>query len=175
MSRVPSGSGPTASLALADGVGPVAGDGAVEGAVEDAESEMASRLRLAVTRLHRRLRQQTTGGLTPSQASALASIERLGSPTLGALAGHESVQPPSMTRIVGALEGLGYVSRVVDPDDRRVARVTASAEGREVLRRGRSLKNAFLAGQLHCLSADERESLGALTALLEHLVEVDGS
>jgi DNA-binding MarR family transcriptional regulator len=143
------------------------------GPVEVSESELASRLRLAVTRLHRRLRQQTAGGLTPSQASALASIERLGSPTLGALAARESVQPPSMTRIVGALETLGYVSRVVDPDDRRVARVATTAEGQCVLQRGRTLKNAFLADQLHRLPDEDREDLGALTALLERLVERD--
>ena len=143
------------------------------GPVEVSESELASRLRLAVTRLHRRLRQQTAGGLTPSQASALASIERLGSPTLGALAARESVQPPSMTRIVGALETLGYVSRVVDPADRRVARVATTAEGQCVLQRGRTLKNAFLADQLHRLPDEDREDLGALTALLERLVERD--
>ncbi len=63
-------------------------------AADAAEAELASRLRLAVTRLHRRLRQQSAAGLTQSQASALASIDRLGSPTLGALATRESVQPP---------------------------------------------------------------------------------
>jgi DNA-binding MarR family transcriptional regulator len=142
---------------------------------EATETEMVSRLRLAVTRLHRRLRQQTGGGLTPSQASALASIDKLGSPTLKALAARESVQPPSMTRIVGALEALGMVTRVVDPADRRMARVTVSAEGRRVLREGRSLKNAYLAGQLHRMPPEEREVLGALTVLLEHLVEQDGA
>lgn len=136
--------------------------------------ELASRLRLAVTRLHRRLRQQTARGLTPSQASALASVERLGSPTLGALAARESVQPPSMTRIVGSLEQMGYVSRVVDPSDRRVARVTVTGEGHEVLFRGRSLKNAFLAQQVHRLPPEQRASLEALTALIERLVESGG-
>ena len=33
----------------------------------------------------------------------------------------EQVQPPSMTRIVARLEEWGYVARVVDPTDRRVA------------------------------------------------------
>ena len=138
-----------------------------------AETELASRLRLAVTRLHRKLRKQTGGGLTPSQASALASIDKLGSPTLKTLAARESVQPPSMTRIVGALEALDMVTRVVDPADRRMARLTLSAEGERVLREGRSLKNAFLAGQLHRLPAEEREVLGALTVLLERLVDQD--
>ncbi len=137
------------------------------------ETEMATRLRLAITRLHRRLRQQSAGGLTQSQGSALASVGQLGSPTLGALASRESVQPPSMTRIVAGLEELGLVTRVVDPSDRRVARVTLTDQGSEVLARSRSLKNAFLAGQLHGLSADERQRLGELTGLLERLVAQD--
>src|ERR1700682_1483423 len=94
------------------------------------DAELASRLRLAVTRLHRRLRQQAAGGLTQSHASALASIGQLESPTLGALAARESVQPPSMTRIVAALEDMGHVTRVVDPADRRVGRVTLTRSGR---------------------------------------------
>jgi len=135
------------------------------------EAELASRLRLAVTRLHRRLRQQTAGALTPSQSSALSSIERLGSPTLGALAVHESVQPPSMTRVVAGLEKLGYVVRGADPTDRRVARVQVSESGRAVLRQSRSRKDAFLAGQLHQLDPVERDELSNLTALLERLVD----
>jgi DNA-binding MarR family transcriptional regulator len=137
------------------------------------ETEMASRLRLAVTRLHRRLRQHSAGGLTQSQASALASVNQLGSPTLGVLAARESVQPPSMTRIVGALEEMGYVARVIDPADRRVARVTLSDSGREVLALSRSLKNAYLAEQLRLLTPEERRSLGDLTVLLERLVALD--
>jgi DNA-binding MarR family transcriptional regulator len=142
---------------------------------EVSDTEMASRLRLAVTRLHRRLRQQTTGGLTQSQASALASIAKLGSPTLGALASCESVQPPSMTRIVGALEEMGYVSRVIDATDRRVARVTVSPTGKHVLERNRSAKNAFLAQQLHRMSPEERRSLADLPVLLERLIALDDS
>ena len=140
---------------------------------EATDAELASRLRLAVTRLHRRLRQHSAGGLTQSQASALASIGQLESPTLGALATRESVQPPSMTRVVAALEGLGHVARVVDPDDRRVARVTLTDSGREVLQRSRSLRNAYLADQLRRLSPEERRGMGELTGLLERLVAGD--
>ena len=135
------------------------------------EAALASRLRLAVTRLHRSLRQQADGGLTPSQASALAGVERLGSPTLGELAARESVQPPSMTRIVGALEDLGHVARVVDPSDRRVARITLTPSGEDVLAHIRSLKNAFLAERVAALEPSERAALGDLTALLERLVD----
>lgn len=137
----------------------------------DSETELAARLRLAVTRLSRRLRQQVAGGVTPSQVSALATVERLGSPTLGELAGSEQVRPPSMTRIVVGLESAGLVTRHVDVDDRRVARVTLTGEGRRVLQRSRSLRTAFVARRLRRLSEPERESLGELVRLLERLVE----
>ena len=128
---------------------------------------------MAVTRLHRRLRQHNVGGLTPSQTSALASINRLGAPTLGELALTESVQPPSMTRIVGNLEAAGFVKRVVvDEADRRVARVTLLASGRKVLQQNRSLKNAFLARQLRQLDEGEQVALAELTVLLERLLEL---
>ena len=128
---------------------------------------------MAVTRLQRRLRQQGVGGLSPSQSSALTSVAKLGSPTLGELAAREVVQPPSMTRIVGALENMGYVTRVVDPTDRRVARVTLSPQGRAVLDHNRSAKNAYPAQRLLHLTTEERDSLGDLTFLLERLAALD--
>jgi len=78
-----------------------------------------------------------------------------------------------MTRIVVALEEMGYVTRVIDPADRRVARVTLSASGRRVLDHNRSLKNAFLNQQLLRLAPEERRSLRDLTVLLERLDALD--
>jgi len=162
-----------------DGTDPVAGSAAGAGGTDRAgeadraEAELAARLRMAVTRLHRRLRQQAAGGLTPSQASALVGVEHLGSPTLGALAARESVQPPTMTKVVGALEELGYVTRVTDPTDRRVARLTITPAGSETLRTVRSLKTAYLADRVHRLDSADRAALGHLTGLLERLVDMD--
>jgi len=159
--------GPVASGVSGSSGSAVPGDG------DRAEAELAARLRMAVTRLHRRLRQQAGGGLTPSQASALAGVERLGSPTLGALAARESVQPPTMTKIVAALEELGYVTRDADPTDRRVARATITPAGAETLRTVRSLKTAFLADRVHRLAPEDRAGLGTLTDLLERLIDMD--
>src|SRR3954469_1794979 len=94
-------------------------------AVTPADAELASRLRLAVTRLARRLRTQLPGQLTPSQLATLSSVERLGPLTLGELSSAERVKPPTMTKIVACLEELGLVTRTVDQSDRRVARVDA--------------------------------------------------
>ena len=50
------------------------------------DDALASRLRVAVVRLNRKLRQQALAGLSPAQSMALGSVNRLGNPTLGELA-----------------------------------------------------------------------------------------
>ena len=143
-----------------DGPATVAGD-----------EELAARLRIAVTRLNRRLRQESLAGVSPAQASALGAIHRLGTPSLGELADHEQVQPPTMTRLAAGLETAGLVSRMADAGDGRVVRVRLTAEGRRALERIRTLKNAFLARGLAALDPADRAAAGALTALLERMVE----
>ncbi|HEX3946996.1 MAG TPA: MarR family transcriptional regulator [Acidimicrobiales bacterium] len=135
-----------------------------------ADEELTSRLRVAVIRLNRRLRQQSLAGLSPAQASALGTINRLGNPTLGELAVAEQVQPPTVTRLVASMEAAGLVTRLADADDRRVARIRPTAEGRRTLQRMRRLKNAFLTRRLAALDPAEREAAAALVELLEHLV-----
>src|SRR5712691_11828192 len=103
-----------------------------ERALDDVQ-DLAAGLRLAVVRLARRLRQRADTGSTPSMLSALASIERLGPLTIGEVAAVERVAPPSMTPIVSRLEAGGLVAREIDPEDRRVSRVTASRDGRALL------------------------------------------
>jgi len=135
-----------------------------------AEAELAARLRVVVTRLDRPLRQQVVGGCTPSQVSALGTLARLGTPTLGELAAAEQVQPPSMTRIVVALEAAGLLARRVDPVDGRVVRVAVTPAGERTLARIRSLRTAVLARRLRKLTVDERRRLAELVPLLERLV-----
>jgi DNA-binding MarR family transcriptional regulator len=135
-----------------------------------ADQELSARLRVAVTRLNRKLRQQALAGLSPAQASALGTVNRLGSPTLGELAAAEQVQPPTVTRLVTSLEGAGLVVRETDAVDRRVVRVSITAEGRRNLQRIRTLKNAYLTRRLAALDPAEQELAEALTSLLEHLV-----
>jgi DNA-binding MarR family transcriptional regulator len=132
--------------------------------------EVAGRLRLAVNRLHRRLRQESLGGLSPAQASALGSVRRHGNPTLGELAAMEQVQPPTMTRIVAGLAEAGMVTRIADSNDRRSARVRVTPAGERTLERIRTRKNAFLVRRLGQLSEDEQRHATELAALLEHLL-----
>ncbi|MGZ4120410.1 MAG: MarR family winged helix-turn-helix transcriptional regulator [Actinomycetota bacterium] len=135
------------------------------------DTDLASRLRLAVMRLARVLRQKGQDGITSSQLSALVSIEREGPVTLGALAGLEGVQPPTMTRIVAGLEEHDLVHREGDATDRRIARVRISPQGRKLLERNRSRKTAYLAARLRDLGAEELEVLARAAALLERMTE----
>jgi DNA-binding MarR family transcriptional regulator len=134
-------------------------------------TDLAARLRLAVTRLARRLRQQAEGEATPSQVSALASVDRIGPITLGQLAAVERVTPPSMTRIVSGLEQAGFVSRQVDPKDRRIARVETTVAGQRFLERTRSRKNAYLAARVRTLDPEDRAVLARAATILERLLE----
>jgi DNA-binding MarR family transcriptional regulator len=135
-----------------------------------ADDELASRLRVAVVRLNRKLRQQALAGLSPAQASALGTVNRLANPTLGELAAAEQVQPPTVTRLVASLESAGLVARETDGVDRRVVRVKITAEGRRNLQRIRSLKNAYLNRRLAALDPAEQQLAESMTSLLEHLV-----
>lgn len=135
------------------------------------DDELAARVRVAVTRLNRRLRQESMTGISPSQEAALRAVTRLGRPTLGELAQAEQVQPPSMTRVVAALEAAGLLARSGDEGDRRVSRVELTPEGRATLDRIRSRKTAYLARQIGLLAPAERADAERLAHLLERFVE----
>jgi DNA-binding MarR family transcriptional regulator len=140
-----------------------------------AQADLAPRLRLAVTRLARRLRREADlPGVSPTQVSALATIERAGPLTLGELAAHEGVQPPTITAAVGRLEEQDLVHRRVDPQDRRVHRVEISAAGRRLLEKNRSRKNAYLERRLRALSSDDRATIERAADLLEAILR-DGA
>src|SRR5712691_5337932 len=98
---------------------------------------LPARLRMVVTRLARRLRQQGESAASPTQLAALATIERDGPLTFGTLAAIERVRPPTITAAVGRLEEQGLVRRRTDSRDRRVARVEITSHGRRLLAESR--------------------------------------
>jgi DNA-binding MarR family transcriptional regulator len=134
-------------------------------------AELAARLRLAVTRLARRLRQEAEAGITPSMLSALSSAERQGPVTMGDLCAAEQVQPPTMTRIVAALVAAGLVVREADAQDGRVTWVKVTPEGRRLLERSRRRKEAFLARALRDLEPRDVATLEAAADVLERFTE----
>src|SRR4029453_1548629 len=121
--------------------------------------ETATRLRLAIVRTARRLRQEAGSELSPSSAAALATIERRGPLAPSEIAEIERVKRPTITRVVARLEEAGLVERAGNPNDGRASLVSITREGTELLCRIRTRKNAYLARRLHKL---DPEDLGAL-------------
>jgi DNA-binding MarR family transcriptional regulator len=133
--------------------------------------DLASRLRLTVMRLSRRLRQHAPGGITQSQLSALTTIVIEGRITLSGLAEAERVQPPSITRVVDVLVSQGFATRTQSEQDRRVAWVAPTDAGRALIETVRRQRDAYLAQRLRTLTPEDRAVLARAAVLLERLTE----
>jgi DNA-binding MarR family transcriptional regulator len=132
-------------------------------------AETATRLRTAIARLNRRLRQQTVGELTLSQWSALVAVESAGRMRIGDLAAHEHVSPPTATRLVASLERERLLRREVDDEDRRSALVSLTEAGRQALAELRRKRTEALAARLAELSPDDLDRLTRGLSVLEQL------
>jgi DNA-binding MarR family transcriptional regulator len=139
------------------------------------QADLAVRLRHVIARTARRLRQEAGEGLSPSQAAALATIDRHGPLTPSELAVRERIQRPTATRLIARLEETGFVDRTPDPTDRRSCVVSLTPAGRELVGRVRIRKDAYLARRLRDLDADERATLDRAAAILERVLEGDGA
>jgi DNA-binding MarR family transcriptional regulator len=95
--------------------------------------------------------------------------------TLGALAEHERVAPPTVTKVVGKLEALGLVVRRADPSDRRVARVSITDTGAALLGEVRQRKDVWLAARLAQMDEGLRSRLAEALDALDALTRQDPS
>ena len=138
---------------------------------ETRSEALPARLRLAIVRTARRLRQEAGSDLGPAQASALATIERHGPLAPSELAEREGIKRPTATRILGSLEGAGLLTRVRDPEDGRSSILSVTPEGRELIRRARARKTAFLAKRMRDLPPEDLRALERAAELLEEMTE----
>lgn len=130
-------------------------------------AQLSSDLRVALTRAARRLRtQRGEADLSEGQFGVLAVLARHGEMSPGALAEHERVRPPAMTRAVAALAGLGLVEKIDHPTDKRQVVVRLTAAGRREIAETRRRRDAWLTCRLEELDADERATLAAATEIL---------
>ena len=132
---------------------------------------LAHELRLAVMRFARRLRHQRVDtSVTITHLSALSTLKRHGPMSPGELAAQERVQPPSMTRGVAALEGLGLVTRTPHPTDGRQVVLGLTEPARELLAAEGRARDAWLAERLQELSPAERAVLREAAGIMGKLV-----
>ena len=132
---------------------------------------LASRLRLAVVRLNRRLRAQrdVEAVVTLTQLSAMASLHRHGPMTPGELATCERVQPPSMTKVIAALTERGFVDRSPHPTDGRQTVVALTEAGRDYVDAEVSARERWLDAQLAQLTPDERILLHRAVDIIDRI------
>ena len=138
--------------------------------------DTASRLRVAIGRLSRRLRTTAAArdaGLTPTAISLLLSVARTGPVRMSELGDAEGVNPTMLSRIVVGMVQDGLLERVSDEDDRRAAWVKATAAGRRLAERMRRERTGALNEALSALPEADciriERALPALEALAEAL------
>jgi DNA-binding MarR family transcriptional regulator len=134
-------------------------------------NELAERLHSVAIHLLRRLRREDEeSGLTGPRISALSVLVFGGPLTLGELAAAEQVRPPTMTRLVLALERAGLVRRERDPDDRRVVRIRATPRGESLLAEGRARRVRRLAAPIESLPSSEQATLARAVSILSRVI-----
>ena len=138
--------------------------------ITDHESVLAERLRVAVTRTARRLRQEAHSELTPTLTAALATVLRDGPLTPSDLARREGVQRPTATKLIAALEDRELVLRTSVPGDGRSSLIAITPEGESLLATVRARKDEFLATRLRDLPARDRATLERASVLLGEMV-----
>ena len=133
-------------------------------------TDLAHRLRPVLTRLARRMRQEASGDLSPTQGAALATIDCHGPLTPSELATRERIQRPTATRVIARLEEAGLITRTADPTDRRSTLLASTAAGHDLLDAIRDRKDAYLATRLERLSAEDLAALDRAAGILERVL-----
>jgi DNA-binding MarR family transcriptional regulator len=123
-------------------------------------------------RVARRLRaEKSDQELTDGQFSVLALLDRNGPLTPRALADHERVQPPSMTRTLAGLLARGLIDRAGDPTDRRQVIVRLTEPGELAVQETRRRRDAWLARRLAALDPSERAVLAEASEILRRIAD----
>ncbi|QEE26976.1 MarR family transcriptional regulator [Terriglobus albidus] len=133
--------------------------------------ETAQELHSAAIHLLRRLRNEDdSSGLSAPRLSALSVIVFGGPVCLRDLARAEKVKPPTMTRIVHALEAQGLVRKQQNANDGRGISLSATTAGKKLLLESRNRRVQPLTRQIDALTAQQRELLAEAARLLTTIV-----
>lgn len=132
-------------------------------------AELAYDVRIACMRLVRRVRYNTEA-LPPHFFTALAAVER-GGETAAELAARERVSAPAMSRTISELNERGYITRAVDPDDRRRQLLTITEAGAEALHVARRQRDQWMVERLTALSPEELDTLRRAATIIDDMLD----
>lgn len=123
--------------------------------------------------LLRRVREVDSAamGISPARASALSVLVFGGARSLKELAEAERVTPATMSKLVTAMEGEGFVRRYPDVNDARSIRIEATAKARRLLERGRSQRLDLLERLLADATGTEIDAVRKAAEVLERALE----
>ncbi len=141
----------------------------------DVDLELAARLRVALARLARQLRQQAGPHLSPTLQSVLATIALHGPLPLGELAAREQVAPPTITKLLARLDEQGLIQRQRGADDKRVTLVSLTADGQRQFDEGRTRRTAWLVDRLAHLDDTQQADLARAVEVLEAIANPDAA
>jgi DNA-binding MarR family transcriptional regulator len=136
-------------------------------------SALAGELRILISQLRHRLREQThLGDYTWSQTSVIIRLERDGPATVSALARAEGVRQQSMGATISTLEAGGLVKGSPDPADGRQTILSLTDACREMIRASRAAKEDWLFHAIQTkLSPAEQEQLATDLELLKRIAD----
>jgi len=134
--------------------------------------EAPARLRIAVSRLAKRLKPTAAAAsLTTTEVDVLQTVARLGPVRLSQLAVSVGLNPTMLSRVAAKLEDHGLLRRLSDQTDGRVCRVEVTEAGRRLHDGVRNERTDVLSSELDLLSTADRQAVVAALPALERLAE----
>lgn len=138
------------------------------------EIEFASALRVALTRLIKKLRKESPTGLQLSltERSTMSLLYQHKALLPSELAGMEMITNQSMSQVLNHLFDLGYITRTSSQSDKRKVNISLSEHGEEVLLQFRHERDEWLAKAIaETFTPEERELVGKLIEPLNKLID----
>ncbi len=138
--------------------------------------QLASDLRMVITRLIKKLRSKSTtsASLSLTERSTITLLDQHKELMPTELAAMEKITTQSMSQILNHLLELGYINRKISDTDKRKAIISLSKAGQNVLYKARNERDEWLNKALaEICSTKEQEILRRAITPLTKLVDYD--
>ena len=142
---------------------------------EQTSHQLASDLRIVITRLIKKLRVKSETGamLSLTERSTLALLDQHGQLLPSEIASMEKITTQSMSQILSNLLKAGYISRKISVNDKRKSIISLSKAGRNTLYKVRNEREEWLNKALTEICNEKernilRSAVGPLTKLVNY-------